>query len=420
MHTFNTNPEVSIKLLLEDRVTKKSGKHPVKIRVTYQRIQKYYTVRGHDYTSEEYGQIMDEKNRGEKKNIRLKLTAIETWANNLAAEMGDNFSFEEFVERFKNKKVKAKSLTDYFDSKIDELNDKDKIKTAVSYGTTIKSLQRFDPKINFQRITPQFLKKYEMWMIDNGKSYTTICIYLRNLRHILTRAMEDKVIKENPFGKQKGKYSIPHAKTKKRALSQTEILKLLKYKPNDDNEALAFAYFKFSYLCNGMNMADIANLKFKNIEGDHMTFIRQKTKDMSHELPVITVLLHDEARKIIDNYGNKVKDADNYIFPIYRPELSALEKYKILGQRIKLTNKYLRRIAEKIGINEKITTYFARHTYGTMLKRSGVPIEFIGEQFGHKSTKTTRNYLDSFEDEQRKKYAEMLIPRDEDEQSVEG
>ena len=45
-------------------------------------------------------------------------------------------------------------------------------------------------------------------------------------------------------------------------------------------------------------------------------------------------------------------------------------------------------------------TYTARHSYATVLKRSGVPTSIICESLGHSSERVTQIYLDSFENEQ--------------------
>lgn len=47
-----------------------------------------------------------------------------------------------------------------------------------------------------------------------------------------------------------------------------------------------------------------------------------------------------------------------------------------------------------------LTTYVARHTYATVLKRSGVNTSIISESLGHSSEKITQIYLDSFENSQ--------------------
>ncbi len=55
------------------------------------------------------------------------------------------------------------------------------------------------------------------------------------------------------------------------------------------------------------------------------------------------------------------------------------------------------------------TTYVARHTFSTLLKRTGASAEYIQEALGHTDIKTTENYLNSFEKEIKKELANKLI-----------
>ena len=48
----------------------------------------------------------------------------------------------------------------------------------------------------------------------------------------------------------------------------------------------------------------------------------------------------------------------------------------------------------------KISSYVARHSYATVLKRSGVSTSVISESLGHSSERVTQIYLDSFENRQ--------------------
>ena len=67
----------------------------------------------------------------------------------------------------------------------------------------------------------------------------------------------------------------------------------------------------------------------------------------------------------------------------------------------------MKRIGEAIGVG-KITTYDARHSFATVLKRAGANIAYISESLGHQDLKTTENYLASFEREEREKNAALL------------
>jgi site-specific recombinase XerD len=55
-----------------------------------------------------------------------------------------------------------------------------------------------------------------------------------------------------------------------------------------------------------------------------------------------------------------------------------------------------------------LSTYTARHSYATVLKRSGANIAYISESLWHNDIKTTENYLASFEKEERIKNASFL------------
>ncbi len=64
----------------------------------------------------------------------------------------------------------------------------------------------------------------------------------------------------------------------------------------------------FSYLANGMNMKDLALLRFENLTGNELHFVRAKTqrKTMDNQR-LIHVLLHPHMLEIIDRRGNKEK-----------------------------------------------------------------------------------------------------------------
>jgi site-specific recombinase XerD len=61
----------------------------------------------------------------------------------------------------------------------------------------------------------------------------------------------------------------------------------------------------------------------------------------------------------------------------------------------------MKAIASDLGINRPVTTYFARHSFATILQRSGANVSFISEAIGHSSIRTTQQYLAGFEDDAR-------------------
>jgi len=121
----------------------------------------------------------------------------------------------------------------------------------------------------------------------------------------------------------------------------------------------------------------------------------------------IEVLFTPEMGKIIERWGNPDKNPDNYLFPFLSENETPLEQKKRIQDITRRINKRMKKIGEKLGISG-ISTYTARHSYATVLKRSGANIAYISESLGHADLKTTENYLASFEREEREKNAKML------------
>jgi len=266
--------------------------------------------------------------------------------------------------------------------------------------------------MKFKEVTPDFLKGYETFMISKGRSVTTIGIYLRHLRSVYNKAVDAGIIDKNhyPFGK--NKYQIKAPRNIKKALTLEQIKRIVNYDVNEGStQHLARDIWLFSYYCSGMNIKDILNLKFKNIQKDVIQFERQKTSSTDQNPKPIIVSLIPEAEIILNRWKKKKRGEEDYVFPFINKSMSQDERLKAKHQFIKTINKYMKRIGTDIGYDKPLTTYAARHSYATILKRSGAPLGFISESLGHKSLQTTEAYLDSFEDETRWKYAEMLVPK---------
>jgi integrase len=97
-----------------------------------------------------------------------------------------------------------------------------------------------------------------------------------------------------------------------------------------------------------------------------------------------------------------------FCFPHLTPDMDTETQIKIVKQLTKTINKYMKRIATQLGITKSVTTYHARHSFATILKRSGAGIEMISELLGHSDVKVTENYLDGFEKEQIKEQTNVL------------
>lgn len=418
--------KVTTAIILDTRKPLANGEFRVRLRVTFLREQQYYLT---DYALSREGfnlvynneerEKLKRKEQEKYKHYLIKFQAVEGRAKEIIGSLS-TFTFPAFEKRFVSGYVKD-DVFSAFREQINKLNHEGRAGTADAYNCAYKSILAFTNKnaLPYSTVTPEFLHSYEKWFlsprIPMGKknpkagSLTTVGIYLRALRAIFNGAIESGEIPQElyPFGKRK--YQIPAGRNVKKALLLSDIEKLFKYEPLHDSEARARDLWVLSYLCNGINVKDLARLRHRTIGRDKITFIRAKTERTSRQnLKPIVVVLNPGMEQIIKRWGTPALHPDAYVFPILENGLSPKQELAKVRQATKTINKYMKRIAAAVGIEKEITTYTARHSFSTVLKRSGAPIAYISEALGHSDMKTTENYLDSFEDNVKRQYAAHL------------
>ena len=244
-------------------------------------------------------------------------------------------------------------------------------------------------------------------MIKNKKSISTVGIYLRSLRAIFNQQNIDTSL--YPFGTGKNKYTIPASKNIKKALTVEEIARIYNYEAASMSAMdKAKDYWIFLYLSNGINIKDFCLLKWKDIKGNMLTYKRAKSQRSKRESKLISVALKDETTAIIKKWGQPSINKEAYIFPHLQPEFTAEKQRAVYQQLTKTINKYTKLIAKEVGIEKNVTSYYSRHSFATVLKRSGAKTEMISELLGHSSVNTTESYLDSFENEQIQEQTQAL------------
>ncbi|MCT4644786.1 MAG: site-specific integrase [Carboxylicivirga sp.] len=398
----------------DTRVCKKDGTYAIKLRITYDREQKYFPL-GKFLTKEDWKILKSGKHRNkELKELKIHLSGIENKAVKIIDKM-EHFTFAEFLNLFNGKPQNKSSVIEALKARLKELTKKERYSTAITFQYTIKAIEDYlkflkRKKLTFSSITPDWLQSFEEWMIANKKSNTTAGIYLRNLRTILNQAIEDGLLPRENYPFSKNKYQIPSARNTKKALAISDIKKFIDYTPKTDAEERAKDLWLFSYLCNGVNIKDMARLKYKNLDFKRISFVRAKTErsTKANQKPIVVIRI-PEINEIIKKWGNKNTSPEDYVFPILSEQDTPEQEYAKIQQATKTINKYTKRIGKELGFELTLTTYTARHSFATVLKRSGAPVVFISESLGHSSLKTTESYLDTFEDDTKESYQRKLL-----------
>lgn len=381
----------------------KDGTLPLMLRVTKDRKRKYVSL-GLSLHEKfwDFEKGKPKRNCPNKEQIERLIAAKTAEYNDLIVEMTAQqreYTVETLVSHFHNQ-VRCATVVELYDKLIDDMTRGGKFGNAGVYKYSRTSLLKFTGQrlqIPFSDIDAVWLRRYENWLRTSGCGDTTISQLFRTLRSVFNKAVELQLVKRDYYPFDAYKVSKFDTRTKKRAITKEDVRKViaLDLSQGYPSERLARDIFVFSYFGAGINFADIALLKYGNIRDGRVQYVRKKTGKP------INFLLTEEMRNIIVKYQRQGQTDEDYIFPILdcRVHRTEQQRYDRTHKVLTNTNRWLRKIGQRVGIKH-LTTYVARHTYATVLKRSGVSVALISESLGHSDLSTTQIYLDSFENSQ--------------------
>ena len=293
------------------------------------------------------------------------------------------------------------TIEDGFKAEIERLESLGKINSATKHKYALQVLDGYKPTtMALEAIDLDYLKGLELHLRQRGNKDNSIATRFAIFKAIYNKAVkEGKVtVKQNPFTLfQVGSL---WAKTRKRAIDKDDIQRLIDLEIAEGHTTeyrrLARDLFLFSYFTAGMNFGDIARLRYKDIIKERVYYSRHKTQKL------LSFQLVPNAMQIIEKDSKSNHAQEDYIFPILdRSEhKTAQQIFNRLHKVLRKVNRELKTLGEQIGLEMPLTTYVARHTFATVLKRSGVSVALISESLGHSDLSTTQIYLDSFENSQ--------------------
>ena len=308
-------------------------------------------------------------------------------------------TFETLLERKANDG--RLTVEDGFSEEIKRLETLGKINSATKHKYALNLISRYKPSsIALEAIDTDYLKGLELFLRQRGNSDNSIATRFAIFKAIYNKAIREGKInaKQNPFNL----YQVGSlwAKTRKRAITKKDVQRLaeldLERGSRLSYRVFARDIFLFSYYTAGMNFTDIATLRYCDVVNGRISYSRNKTQKL------LSFRLMPKAVSIIEKYSRTGHSFDDYIFPILdkREHITPQQIFNRTHKVLRKVNRELKVLGEMIGLQMPLTTYVARHTYATVLKRSGVNIAIISESLGHSDLSTTQIYLDSFENSQ--------------------
>lgn len=224
--------------------------------------------------------------------------------------------------------------------------------------------------IPLNRVDVNFIRDFHGWLIKEVKcGVNTTWLYMLAFKHILTFAVNRRLIATNPFCG----YRLRSEQTHRNFLMKQEIKRMIDVDVENPTEALVRDAFIFSCFT-GLSYSDIKALRSTDIigEGSNMYIAVHRIKThTSINIPLLRI-----TTELIRRYNPN--DSSLSIFPIP-------SNY--------WCNTILAKLTKRAKIAKRITFHVARHTFATTVTLSqGIPIEVVSSMLGHTNIKTTQTY----------------------------
>jgi len=251
-------------------------------------------------------------------------------------------------------------------------------------------------KITFESINLEFYDKFTKYLRGDrkkliGEKVVTYHGMLNNsigsnisiLKTFLVWAMErgyntNATFKDKKFKSFKGENDIIH-------LTQEELERLFEFDLSGDKR-LEGVRDSFCFSCyTGLRYSDLSKVNRKNVKGDLIKLVTQKSSDK------LEIVLNDFALEILERNDYKLTVISNQKTNDYLKELA---KMAAINEPIMVT-KF--RGAERIEIerpkHDFISTHTGRRTFVTISLEKGMRAEVVMKTTGHKDYKSFKKYI---------------------------
>jgi len=284
-------------------------------------------------------------------------------------------------------KDKTKCLYGFVRCLARQLRQAGKERLAETYTTSTNSLLRFlgeGRDLSFAEMDAYLMKDYESYLKQKGLVANTISFYMRNLRAIYHRAVEQGMTEDRrPF-----KHVFTGVeKTAKRAITASVIREIKDLPLSRDNPLRqARDLFLFSFYTRGMSFVDMAHLRKQNRQDNLLTYRRRKTDQL------LSIRWEKPMQEIVNRHA---RPESPFLLPIISTPGEG-ERRQYLNS-LHVLNRHLKVIGRMVGCPIPLTSYCARHAWASIAQSERVPIGTISEAMGHTSERTTRIYLASLD-----------------------
>ncbi|MDO7173095.1 site-specific integrase [Mariniflexile sp. AS56] len=368
--------------------------HPISIRIIKDRKPSYVYL----------GQAI-KLNQWDSKNGRVKnshpdyLEINQLIISKLSKANRSLLNAEIKEEYLSSKKIKKQMVSN---------NESDFFKVAKAYLKNIENRKKFHQldietrrvevfkeflkkdKLLFTEINIELLMEFENFLLSKRNlSRRTVINYMITIRTVFNLAITNSSAdaKLYPFGK--GKYPIKFPETQKIGLNMTEITALENVEGLTKAQEYALSAWLLSFYFAGIRVSDVLQLKWKDFMDDRLYYRMDKNSKL------VSLKVPDKVLKILD----KLEREEDSVYLFRELEGVDISDNRLLRTRIKTAtrnfNRRLEIVAEKAGIDKKMSMHIARHSFGN-ISGDKIPIQMLQKLYRHSSVTTTIQYQTNF------------------------
>lgn len=370
----------------------KAGLFPLTIRIT---INRYPTYR-------QFGKYIELKDWDEKnKEVKSSHPDSEDLNEFMLEELlkaKKEFKTDGYSSPVKPKK-KVRKSNNYFDSAerfLDALRAKedwDRLTSEQGYVNYLKKYYKHKV-LPFENMDASFLKKFKYHLKNKlNLKETSALNVLVQIRTIFNGAIANGLAKEEdyPFGKGKNKIKIKFPETSKIGWTKEEIVALTSLTDLTEGEQHALNIWIYAFSFAGMRISDVLNERWNHYNNGRLYY------NMGKNNKLVSLKVPDRVPGILKQYEHDKKSNNDFIFPEMK-KANFDDKKDVLAKKktaTKKINRYLKKLAARAGIEKKLTTHIARHSFGLIAGEKIHPKK-LQKLYRHKDLNTTLNYQANF------------------------
>ena len=362
---------VKISLRLDKRYRLSDGKYPVKMAVARNGKTLYVpvglTLKEEDWDAKAINHV---KNIPQRKSVNAFLNGQLSRAELMVQDLQTKgemktLSDKELINFLSQERIKEETVKEqFFATHASELmQEKRKENTVKTYDNAIQRIKKFCDYDSLQvtEINKMWVEDFISYLTKEKLNPNTINLYISKIRSVYKKA-EDEGIVTIPFPRVRIKYQP----TRKRNLTIEQVRTLWKGKYRKIQQRYIDIFF-LMLMMRGINMIDLFGLKADAIKNGRLQYNRSKTGKL------YDIKIEPEMQEIIERYKGKEKllaffDSKNVDYAYVFSDCL----------RIVLQN-----AAKKVGITEKVSAYYSRHTWATLAIELGATMEMVSAGLGH-------------------------------------